>query len=310
MTSIQARAETSTPPGAANDIASPTPLGITATRTQAPFLLPGTSEEADLRVVELGADVDDLKRQSLEAEEAYRVARRRVRQRGAGVSGLDECGLQAVQAFEAEPEVRASSISDLLNTRSDELSDAEEVAADFRLPTPGPARPGSSPDNLPSPSIVVTASVPPRLLPDTAADVSPSTAGFSTIVPSSVSLVDGPAPDPLSNPVEAETEPSRSPLRGETRSMVDTPYSFEPADVLLPGTAGNTSVPPYPVELADEPLPLFLKIWVRTNMWLVTHERVTHELVTCNARTIWCTRSATGTCKHRCVDRVFRAFRA
>jgi hypothetical protein len=237
MTSIQARAENSTPPGAADDFESPTPMAISATRTQAPFLQPRTSKEADLRVLELGADVDDLKQQSLEAEEAYMVARRRVRPRGAGVSSLDE---RDMQALESEAEVRASSISDLLNTRSDELSNDDEVAADLRLPTPCHARLESSPDNLPSPSIVGTAGVPPRLLLDTAADVSPSIARFSTPVPSSVSLVDGPTADPPSNPVEAETEPSRSPLPGPVDGTPGTLNSIDPDDALLPGPAEGT----------------------------------------------------------------------
>jgi hypothetical protein len=45
-------------------------------------------------------------------------------------------------------------------------------------------------------------------------------------------------------------------------------------------------------------------------VWLVTHGRVTHELATCYARTTRWTRSATGTFKHRCVDRAYRAYRA
>jgi hypothetical protein len=91
MTSIQDfQAKISTPSGVDDTAESPTPMDIPATDTKAAFLLPAACAEADLRVRELGADVDNLTRQSTEASAAYMVAIQRVHQRGAGEGGLDE----------------------------------------------------------------------------------------------------------------------------------------------------------------------------------------------------------------------------
>ena len=147
------------------------------------------SEEADLRVRELEAVVDDLHRQSDIVEEVHRLARRHIRHRGADADGLDA---HELDARERDAEGKAAVIAELLGTRSDELLDAEAHAAQLRLPGPDPSRLGSSPDDLPSPSIVGTASVPPRPPPGSAVDISPSTAGFSTPVPSPLSPRRGP----------------------------------------------------------------------------------------------------------------------
>ena len=176
------------------------------------------------------------------------MAKRRVRQRGADAGGPDE---HELEAREREAEDRTAAISELLVTRSDELLDAKAHAAKLRLPRPGPSRPGPSSDDLPSPSIVGMAGVPPRLLSETAVDISPSTGGFSTPIPSSLSPVDGQAPDLLSTPVGAPTGPPHPPPLGATRGTVSTPYPPALPGAPLPGVAGSTSGPPYPAALAD-----------------------------------------------------------
>jgi hypothetical protein len=204
------------------------------------------------------------------------LAKRRVRQRGADAGGPDE---HELEAREREAEDRTAAISELLVTRSDELLDATAHAAELRLPRPGPSRPGPSSDDLPSPSIVGMAGVPPRLLSETAVDISPSTGGFSTPIPSSLSPVDGHAPDLLSTSVGAPTEPPRSLLLGTDGGMVNTPYSPALPDTPLPGVANSTSSPSYPAAPADGPLPGTVDGTPGGTNSMLTHEASIYTLI-------------------------------
>jgi hypothetical protein len=158
-------------PESADGVESPSPMDLSVTGSQA-HSLPAASEEADLRVREQEAAVDDLHRQSGIAEDVHRRAIRRVRHRGADPGGLDA---HELDARERDAEGKATVIAELLGTRSDELQEAEARAAQLRQPEPDTSR------RRPSPSDAVsgdagTADVPPRPPPGPAADVSPSTA--------------------------------------------------------------------------------------------------------------------------------------
>jgi hypothetical protein len=106
--------------GDVDDLESPSPMDISVAKPQA-HSLPVTSEEADLRVQELEAAVDDLHRQSGIAADVHRKAVRRVRHRGADPGGPNA---DELDARERDAEGKASVIAELLGTRSDELLDA------------------------------------------------------------------------------------------------------------------------------------------------------------------------------------------
>ena len=140
--------------GDADDLESPSPMDISVTESQA-HSLPVTSEEAELRVQELEAVVDDLHRQSDIAADVHRKAVRRVRHRGVDPGGLDAGQLDA---RERDAEGKAAVLADLLGTRSDELVEAEAHAAQLRLPEPDTSSRMPPPGDLSPPAIADSAS--------------------------------------------------------------------------------------------------------------------------------------------------------